>query len=406
MRVLQFVNYFHPSIGGTQLATYHLSRALAKRGIEVEIVTLNLNPSATRPKNGYFSAGLPSVERVDGIRVHRFPVILFGRTSGPQPRFKTMFSPSAMRKVLQENPDIVHFQGGNEVLQAAVTSYASAFRRSKTVLTVHGMHAQIELFKKKAPLRWVNELLLKLVLRKVDRIVALSDHDIEILKHLGIPLGKVSVIPNGVDVSRYQLPSHCSQSLDHEYGVNPPFVLCVTRIRDGKGIEFLMRAAGRVISRRPDVKFLVVGDLPKAYAVILRRLANKLKVERNFVFTGQIPHNSDRLTELYKRAEFFVLPSTAESFPLVLLEAMAAGLPVVASRVGGIPDVVGSAEGILIAPGDVIGLSSAMLRLLLDDGFRSALGRNAKLKAEAYSWDKIAERTISVYEEVLGSQGC
>lgn len=402
MRVLQCVNYFYPSVGGTQLATYHLAKNLAGVGVDVKVVTFNVK-QLDQLRSGYYSASLPRYEEIDEIPVYRFPIFYLGKTRGPQIRHKIRISPSAIRMVARENPDIIHFQGANEVLQAIMTSYASTFSRSKTVLTAHGLYAQVELFRKSRFSRLINEMLLGLALRKVNHVIALSKLDLKILSHLKISSNKVSMIPNGVNLSKYQTSTRNVQHLPNTNSSGAPFILCVTRIREDKGIEFLIEAASNVISKRPDVKFLLVGNCPEAYAVKLQRLTKRMNVEKNFVFTGYIPHESDHLLELYRNASVFVLPSPMESLPLVLLEAMAAGLPIVASRVGGIPDLVTPSEGILFAPGDVPELASSLLFLLENDEIRAKLGQNAREKAENYSWKRIAQKTVSVYEKLLAT---
>lgn len=400
MLVLQCVNFFYPSRGGTQLATYHLSKNLARLGVDVRIITFNVNPF-DQLKNGYYSAGLPSYEEIDGLPVYRFPVIFLGRAGGTQSRYKIMISHSAVGKVLRENPDIIHFQGANQILQSVLTAHASILCRSKTLLTVHGLHAQIELFRNRTYSRLINELLLRLALRKVDRIIALSKSDLHMIDYLNIAKEKVSVIPNGIDLSRFRDLTQEKQLPKGDLDPDAPYVLCVTRIRENKGIESLIRAAANVVSKRPDVKFLLVGNCPKTYALKLRRLVSKVNLEKNFIFKGYVEHESDYLLSLYHHASVFVLPSFMESFPLVLLEAMAANLPIVASRVGGIPDLISSDEGILTAPGDVAALKSSLLFLLDNADIRKKLGQNAGRKAENYSWNKISRETLSVYERLL-----
>lgn len=397
------MNYFYPSIGGTQLATYYLAKSLMRIGIETKIVTFNINPAKERLGTGVYSGMLPECEKIDGISVHRFPVVFLGKTRGAHPRFKILFSPAAIRMILRESPDIIHFQGANEILQTFVTSIATSFSRSKKIVTVHGLYAQIESFRKRRFLRYANELLLRLTLWKVDVILALSNHDLELVKYLKLSPSKVRIIPNGIDLARFSNPLDSSKT-DQEAGTShSPFVLCVTRIRESKGIEVLIEASAEVISKRPDVKFILVGNCSNDYALKLSRLLKEFKVEKNFILKGYIPHESDLLVELYHKAAVFVLPSPVESLPLVLLEAMSSGLPIIASKVGGIPDLLTPNEGMLVAPGRVAELSSSILFLLNNEDVRIRLGKNAAKKAERFSWDRIAEKTASVYEQMLGS---
>jgi glycosyltransferase involved in cell wall biosynthesis len=399
MRVFQWVNYFLPSVGGTQLATYHLSKEIAKQNVHVRILTFNVNPLEPM-KTGYFTMGLPSFERISGVPVYRLPVLYIGKTTKPRPLYKIIVSLSAVRMILREKPDVVHFQGANEVLQAIIVFFASIFSGSKTVLTTHGLHEQIRLFRKRGVSRWVNEAFLRIALGMANNVIALSNSDIAPLSFLGVPLAKIYIIPNGIDLSKYSPSPLGSQPAGRSLVPDGPFVLCVARIRENKGIESLMKAAANIISKRPDVKFVVVGNRSESYALKLDRLSEKLGLEKNFLFTGYVKDESD-VIELYKAACAFVLPSFMESLPLVLLEALASGLPVVATRVGGIPELISSSEGILVAPGDVDGLSSSLLFLLENDAARIRMGQNARKKAESYSWRKIGQRTISLYAKLL-----
>lgn len=399
LRVVQYVNYFFPSIGGTQFATYFLARALKDLGVDVKIVAMNLNPVVSQGKNGFYSAGLPRFEIIDGLPVHRFPVVFVGETSRSKRRYKIMVSPGAIRMILSDNPDIVHFQGTSEILQTLVTSYFSVLSRSKTVLTVHGIHEQADLFKNQVFARNMNELLLKSALNRVSHVVALSRLDLAVTSRLGVRSEKVSVIPNGVSIERFQAPMQDESSSDQGIDVSEPYVLCVTRIRENKGIEFLIEAAAKVISRRQDTRFIVVGNCPETYSIKLRSLVQKAKIASNFLFMGHLPEST--LLKLYRHASIFVLPSLSETLPLVLLEAMAARLPIVASEVGGIPELISPSEGILTRPGNVTELSSSLLLLLDNESLRRRLSQNAGKKAEDYSWDRIAKKTLSLYEKLV-----
>ncbi len=399
MRILEFTNFFFPSVGGTQLATYYLAKDLVKTKVDLRLATFNVNPHKPM-KNGLFSSGLPSYEEIGGVPVHRFSVFYLGDTNLIGAFFKVIFSPSAILYMLREKPDIVHFQGVTEIFQAVLIFYASIFTKSKTLLTTHGLDSQVEHFRKRGFSRLINETLLKLALRRVTHIIALSKGDFKPLRYLGIPVDKVSVIPNGVDISKFSGSLRKDKKVDAP-SPSLPYFLCVTRIREDKGIEFLMEVAVKVVVRLPEIKFVVVGDCPEDYAQKLEKLAEKLKVKKNFEFTGYISNESNRLAELYRGASAFVLPSSSESLPLVLLEAMASGLPIVACRVGGIPDLVDPSEGFLLSPGDVSNFSHSLLYLLENDAARIEMGKSARKKAETYSWESIAKRTMSLYKKLL-----
>ena len=155
-----------------------------------------------------------------------------------------------------------------------------------------------------------------------------------------------------------------------------------------------------VISEIPDSELVIVGD--GVMRRELEELSRKYEVKGHVKFVGFVDENLKPL--YYKAADVFCLPSiiTSESFGIVNLEAMACGVPVVASKIGGIPDVVKNGKtGILVPPRDPKALAEAIICLLQDENVRRKMGRNARKKAENYSWKRIAEKYERVYEELI-----
>jgi glycosyltransferase involved in cell wall biosynthesis len=186
-------------------------------------------------------------------------------------------------------------------------------------------------------------------------------------------------------------------------------VLTVSVLRQGKGLEVLIDAAGRVSigSPAPEVRVVVVGDGPAAGALRERAAAGEGRV----LFTG---FRSD-VARLLAAADLFVLPTLDDAFPTVLLEAMAAGLPVIASDTGGVPEIVSARgqgrargrestgeTGRLVPPGDRAALATAIAELLADAPRRLALGEAGRRRArERFSSDAWLDRLERVYAEVL-----
>jgi glycosyltransferase involved in cell wall biosynthesis len=191
----------------------------------------------------------------------------------------------------------------------------------------------------------------------------------------GVLRRKLGIIPNGV-------------SFPPAKSLNGNCVLFVGRLVQGKGVEYLIAA----MERCSDQQLVVVGDGPE------RRNLEKLAVKMaNVAFVGEVP--SDRVTEYFQRARMFVLPSLSEGSPNVVLEAMAHGVPVIATAVGGIPDLVNHGEtGFLTQPGNISEIVQYVRKLADDEPLRRRLGNNC-LGAVRYSaWDQI----IALYEAVLG----
>jgi glycosyltransferase involved in cell wall biosynthesis len=174
-------------------------------------------------------------------------------------------------------------------------------------------------------------------------------------------------------------------------------IATVARLQSGKGLEALIDAMPEVCRRHPSARLHLIGGGP--LADVLRNRAQILGVAEVVEFCGELADPRRALAG----AQLFVLPSLAESFPYVVLEAMAAGVPIVATRVGGIPEaVVDGQSGILIAPGSSSALAQAIVSLLDDPGRRASLAVAAGRRVRSsFGLDQMIAGTVAVYEEVL-----
>jgi len=165
-----------------------------------------------------------------------------------------------------------------------------------------------------------------------------------------------------------------------------------------KGLEYIVKALARLHPRRR-VRLTVIGE-DWGGVERLRSLARSLGVEDRIVFRGLL--SRDEVVRAYASAEVFVLPSLFEPFGIVLLEAMAAGLPIVASRVGGIVDVVEDGKtGLLVPSGNPEALADALEHLLSDPTLLEKMGDEGRMRAPAYSWDQLSPRILEVYREAI-----
>jgi len=217
------------------------------------------------------------------------------------------------------------------------------------------------------------------------------------LAELGVPTERIRVIPNGVDLGEFaQLPK-APVARDGIVG------LFVGRIDpDQKGLDTLVRAMA-LLPRSFPLRIRLVGE-DWGGTEQLRSLAQRLGVADRVTFVGKVERQA--LLEEYARAQFFVLPSLFEPFGIVLLEAMAAGLPVIASRVGGIPEIVqDGGTGMLIEPGNPGALAESLLRLGNDESLRTSMARRGRERVVGYDWALIVPRILSVYTEALEGRG-
>jgi starch synthase len=217
-----------------------------------------------------------------------------------------------------------------------------------------------------------------------------------VLRLLAVDPARVVVIHNGVDPERYRRTA--DRSALGRRGIQEPFVLFVGRISEQKGIFDLLRAADSL----PDPVQLVLCASSPDTPEIAARLDRATRERPRIRWIDEMVPVTD-VIQLYSHAALFVCPSIYEPFGVINLEAMACETPVVATAVGGIPQVVADAEtGILVPPGRPDELARAMLTLLGDPSRARAMGAAGRRRVEAlFTWDRIAERTAQVYADAI-----
>ncbi len=220
-------------------------------------------------------------------------------------------------------------------------------------------------------------------------------------KHYNVDPSKVRIVPNGVDPEKFK-PQENPATLKRQFGLDDkPVVLFVGNLIPRKGLPFLLEAAKKIVKEQSDVRFVVVGDGP-----LKNQLTSDLKnanLSGNFTLFSRL--NEDELAAMYGCADVFVLPSVQEGQGIVLLEAQAAGKPVVAFNIGGVNEAVVNGEtGLLVGRGNSSELADALLRLLSDDDLREKMGAAGRqFVMQNYTWDICAQRMLSVYHEALTS---
>lgn len=232
------------------------------------------------------------------------------------------------------------------------------------------------------------------VLRNATHLFALSEADLERVQST-LPEQSVSIVRNGVEIDASE-GEDCEEDADawceREFGVDPAetLLLFVGELTRVKGFDVLLEATD---------------DLPDGCHLLAAGGAKYPELERaardadDVTYVGYL--DQDRLRRLYRRADLFVFPSRSDLFPLVNLEAMAAGTPVVSTTVGGIPEQVGSEAGVLVEPEDATALEDAVEELVRDDERRARLAAAARQRAEStFSWRESARRTVAVYDRL------
>jgi glycosyltransferase involved in cell wall biosynthesis len=304
----------------------------------------------------------------------------FDLAVGDRPRpASDLGSMHALRRLVREwRPEIVHAHG----VKAALLTL-SAFRRGRppTLVTFHNLWQG-------GPLT----LPLRLVSMRATAAIAVSESVRGRLAEHGIRPRRLVVIRNGLDLSAFPPAPGARSSLSPP--ADRPFTAAfLGRLTEEKGVPVLLEAVA-LLPKTSRVRVIVAGEGPLREVVE----AAALRCER-LEYRGQ----ATEVLPVYHAADAVVLPSLAEGHPLTALEAMSCGLPVVASRVGGLPETVIDGEtGLLLPPGDAEALAGALVRLEGDSGLRRAMGAAGRARVEAeFSVERMLDQVVEVYRGVL-----
>jgi glycosyltransferase involved in cell wall biosynthesis len=221
--------------------------------------------------------------------------------------------------------------------------------------------------------------------RRADAVLTTSNYcRAAIGRHYGVPAEQMRLVPEGIDLPRWRrMLAAQPRSSD---GAT---ILCVARQYPRKHIADLLRALPAVREAVPRAHAVIVGDGPEHGA--LCALAAELRLGDAARFLGSLPDDA-QVARCYREADIFCLPSVQEGFGIAFLEAMAAGLPIVAARATAIPEVVPDAlAGLLVAPGDIAALAAALIALLKNLEQRAAYGTFGQRYVEQYDWWRVAE---------------
>ena len=219
------------------------------------------------------------------------------------------------------------------------------------------------------------------------------------------PDKKVFYVPNGVSVKRFADADGTLFRTAYGLGPDKKIVLCVSRIDRQKNQVDLVRAFADFSLSRPDHRLVLIGGTAvESYREELQREIGRRGLAGKVILIEGLRADDPLLPSAYKAADMFILPSGYEPFGIVVLEAWAAGIPVIASRVGGIPGFTSDGRNVLLSdPGDVNGLRCRMEQLADDAALRAELVRNALEDVADYDWSRIADQMRAVYAQVVGA---
>jgi len=399
MKICMIAWEFPPKIcGGLGVHVYENSKKLVENGNEVHVITMK-------------SEGLPSREIMNGIDVLRIDYpdlrwidrVLFPSDTQKLGMFEAFFTNtisfnvfafSAYKQLEKEGYeiDIVHAHDWLGIPAAMV------LQKEFNIPFVLTMHSTEYGRSGGGGLSVIHNLEV-LGGQKADRVITVSNSMKEELVSIGFEREKIDVVYNGVDESKYN-PRNSGVKIKEKFGIKGPLILFVGRLVWRKGVEYLIRAMPKIISIEPDAELIILGVGSEEEK--LMKLARDMRMENKITFINRYVSEKERI-QFYAAADVVCVPSTYEPFGIVAVEGMSSGKPVVASRTGGLMEIINDGEsGLLANPGDAEDLANKITSILKDKELAKKLSVGGRKRIEQeFTWKKIAEKTLSIYEKVL-----
>ncbi|AKB76148.1 Glycosyltransferase [Methanosarcina lacustris Z-7289] len=366
MKIILLVDLFPPKwLAGTEIASYNIAKYLAKTGHEVHVITS-------------LDKGFPKKETIDRFCIHRTPIKKI-RFIGIIFYWFHIFL-----EIKRINPNIVHVQSISTALPGI---FSMIFLKKPYVIWGQGSDVYI-------PDKFT-KFISKIVLKNASIVIALSE-DMKRKMNTIYKREDIVILPNGIELDKFKGLSSRKQNNDK----TKKTIIFVGTLRPVKGIEYLIKAMNSIHEQLPNTDLLIVGDGPDREK--METLVQELNLQDCIHFVGKV--SNEEIPEYMAQADLFALPSLSEGFGIVNIEAMAAGLPIVTTNVGGLPEIVINGEnGFLVEPKNPEALAETILLILSDNDLKARISMNNQMKAEQYSWDIVVKNLISIYESLSTS---
>jgi N-acetyl-alpha-D-glucosaminyl L-malate synthase BshA len=367
-------------LGGTEIATYNLAKELSKKGHQVLIVTT-------------WDKELPAETIECGFRIRR---VRFSRSKILKYPGLILFSIETLLILRKFQPDVIHGQSVYMGLPALLTKkvidkpYVIWLRGSDIYIIGLSQFSNVLL-----P-RWFRCSISKLFLDQADAVIALTRDMKEEAQKLCNT--EVFVIPNGIDLKKFSRLSKKKARDRLHMQKDAKVLIFIGRLHKVKGIVHLIEAMKIIKEKCSKIQLLIIGDgTERDY---LKRRVRDLNLEKYINFVGRVSNNS--IPDYLYASDLFVLPSFSEGFPVTILEAMASGLPILATRVRGVPEIINEGvNGFLVEPGDSHQIAEKAILILQNDNMRDRISEHNKKYVKRYEWKNIIGKLEEAYSTIL-----
>ena len=360
-----------PAWGGAQRYVYDLAASIPKNEFDVSVIT---------GEKGVLK------EKLSGAKINSISVPSLSREISPLKDFESF---KALMKIFkEENPDIVH---ANSSKAGAMGAFAARISGIKNIIfTVHGLTTNEErnIISKIfiAVSYWIGFL-------SSHKIIAVSKSVENSVRRFPFISGKTTLIHNGIEMPKFFEKEEARRKILGKSAARETVIGTIAELHPNKGISYLVSAFPEILKREKDARLVIIGEGEEKES--LKRLIKKKGLQDKVTLAGHI----DGAARYLKAFDIFVLPSITEALGYVLLEAGAAGLPVAASDVGGIPEIIdGGKTGVLIPPKTPLAIAAGVLLLTHDKEFAGNVSKKLREKVEKeFTLSEMLRKTYALY---------
>jgi glycosyltransferase involved in cell wall biosynthesis len=361
---------YYPAKGGTEVMVRNLAIGLNRIGIPTDIMTFNMDEKWKARWQG-------CIDKIDGITIYKIPGLNWLPIEHSFRNTQGINLIPAMFAHITKLYDVLHFHE----LELSFPAFSMFIKKPK-IFHLHGIDYRV----------LQKNILGKLVFKhSADIYIAITKQMMMDLVKLGIPLNKIKYLPNGVDLNLFHPIKDKEKNL----------ILFVGRITYGKGVHILLKALEYL---KTPVHLVIIGPIENhEYFMKILKIIKKVnsKNRHKIIYQGSL--DQTKIIEWYQKASILVLPSFWEAFPVVILEALSCETSVIATSVGGIPEIIKQGKtGILVKPGDYVQLANAIQFLLDNTDVREKIASKGREHViSQYSLEVVSMKLYNIYAQLL-----
>ncbi len=382
MKIAHVCPFYAPAIGGVKQVVEELAKRQIAEGHEVHVYTSDWDKDKRIKLKE---------EILQGVYVHRCRHIL------KIANFATVW-PSVFFKLLKEDFDIIHSHVFGHV-HFVLSSFAAKIKKIPHIHTTHCPWTDaFRSLPGKFGLILSYNLFSRLGFKFTDKIIAITPWEINFIKKYGGNENQIEIIPNGMDKDFFKKIKN--NNFKNKHKIKGKMVLFFGRLNITKGPDKFVEIAKLILKEKKQITFVIRGPDEGMKEKVKKLIGNKKEI-----LLLDETRNRKEIIKMYQSADIFILPSFREGLPLTLFEAMAAGLPIIASPVNGIPyEIKQPDNGFLVKYGDNQGFKKRIIELLTNLSLRKKISDNNFKKAKNYDWDIISQKTLRLYNSLRKKQ--